>query len=366
MQHHLPARDDSDRLIDEVARAIAGRRALTIRGGNTKAFLGRARHRETIELDTRSHSGIVRYEPTELVITARAGTPLSQLTDALEAAGQMLPCEPPEFDGRATVGGAVASGLCGPRRPWSGAVRDYVLGCRLVTGEARHLRFGGEVMKNVAGYDMSRLSAGSYGCLGLLTEVSLKVLPKPRASRSLVLDMQASEAMSELGRWRRSALPVTGACHANGRLHVRLEGGEGSVAAAKARIGGEDLDMRFWKALRERALPFFEDPRPLWRLSLPNAAPLPALPGDVMLDWGGAQRWLKSTGSVQAIRRIAEAAGGHATLYGSLDTLHTPAHEHADSPFMPLPAPLARLHRALKDRLDPNGVFNPGRLYANL
>lgn len=354
--------DDSGRLVDEVARALSTHTALSIRGGNSKAFLGRGTPDGARELDTRNHRGIVRYDPTELVITARCGTPVSTLTEALDGAGQMLPCEPPEFDDQATLGGAVASGLSGPRRPWAGSMRDFVLGCRLITGEAKHLRFGGEVMKNVAGYDMARLAAGSFGCLGVVTEVSLKVLPKPRASRSVVLDLSASSSITELASWSRSALPVSGACHFDGRLHVRFEGGDGSVASAIDRIGGEELNTLFWTELREFRLPFFVDPRPLWRLSLPTATPLVSLPGDVMLDWGGAQRWLKSDAAGSTIRALAEAAGGHATRYTPGAALD---HRHTDSPFMPLPATLLRLHRALKARLDPHGLFNPGRLYAD-
>jgi glycolate oxidase FAD binding subunit len=358
MRTDLIQMDDGDRLVDEVACAIASHTPIRIRGGSTKSFLGRDADHDATELDTRSHRGIVQYEPTELVITARAGTPMAELSKVLDAAGQMLPCEPPEFGGDATLGGVVASGLSGPRRPWAGSVRDFVLGCRFITGDAKHLRFGGEVMKNVAGYDMSRLAAGSFGCLGVITEVSMKVLPKPRARESLVLSIAANEAMAELSRWRRSAFPVTGACILDGRLHVRLEGGEGSVKSALDRIGGDALDMAFWTQLRDHRLPFFDDPRTLWRLSLPNATPLMSLPGDAILDWGGAQRWLKSSASPEEIRSIAQAAGGHATRY-SRDTLD-------DNPFASLAPPLMRLHRELKARLDPHGVFNPGRLYADI
>lgn len=358
-----PPFDDSRRLIDEVSHAVASHTALTIRGGNSKAFLGHTAPADAVELDTRSHRGIVHYEPTELVVTARAGTALSDLTAALDGAGQLLPCEPPEFGGIATLGGAVASGLSGPRRPWSGAVRDFVLGCRLITAEAKHLRFGGQVMKNVAGFDMSRLAAGSFGCLAVLTEVSLKVLPKPRASRCVALEMAGSDALAELARWRRGALPVTGACYADGRLHVRFEGGEGSVRSALERVGGEPLDARFWIDLRELRLPFFSDPRPLWRLSLPNATPLMALPGDALLDWGGAQRWLKSDAPAATVRRIAAAAGGHATCYARAASSKQ-GHPGA-SPFMPLSPALARLHHQLKSQLDPLGIFNRGRLYGD-
>ena len=358
MRNDFDSLDDSDRLIAQVRRAIANHTPLRIRGGDSKRFLGRAIIGEA--LDTRSHRGIVAYDPTELVITARAGTPLAELNSALDAAGQMLPCEPPAFHGAATVGGAVATGLAGPRRPWVGSVRDFVLGCRVITGEAKHLRFGGEVMKNVAGYDMSRLLAGSYGCLGLVTEVSLKVLPKPRARRSLTLELDAGEALRELSAWHKAVLPVSGACYLDGRLHVRLEGGTGSVAAAVERIGGADLDMGFWDALREQRLAFFDDPRPLWRLSLPNAAPLAAsaaLPGALLIDWAGAQRWLKSDASAATIRAVATAAGGHATCFTPLAV---------DAPFQPLATPLLRFHQQLKQRLDPRGIFNPGRMYADL
>ncbi|WP_438390524.1 glycolate oxidase subunit GlcE [Caballeronia sp. DA-9] len=347
--------DDSERLVAEVSQALANGMPLSIQGGNSKSFLGRPVHGTPIS--TCSHRGVVSYDPAELVITARAGTPLNELNATLDAAGQMLPCEPPDFSGRATVGGMVAAGLAGPRRPWSGSVRDFVLGCRVLTGGAKHLRFGGEVMKNVAGYDVSRLLAGSFGCLGLITEVSLKVLPKPRAVSSLVVELDAGDALRELSAWRRSMLPISAACFIGGYLHVRLEGGMGSVASARDRIGGSELDPRFWDGLREHRLAFFDDPRPLWRLSLPNASPLTALPGDALLDWAGAQRWLKSDAPPATIRRIAQAAGGHATCF-------TP---HADSdPFAPLPAALLRFHRQLKRQLDPRGLFNPGRLYADL
>jgi glycolate oxidase FAD binding subunit len=236
-------------------------------------------------------------------------------------------------------------------------MRDFVLGCRVITGDGDHLRFGGQVMKNVAGYDMSRLLAGSFGSLGVLTEVSLKVLPKPRERRSFALTLGADEALRELSAWRKAALPVSGACYVDGRLHVRLEGGSGSVKSAVDRIGGDEIDCAFWDALRDHRLPFFADTRPLWRVSLPNATPLMQLPGDVLIDWAGAQRWVKSDASAAEIRQLAHAAGGHATCF-------TPSSER--EPFQPLAAPLLRYQHQLKRRLDPNGVLNPGRLYADL
>ncbi|ACC74716.1 glycolate oxidase subunit GlcE [Paraburkholderia phymatum] len=355
MRREFDSMDDSARLVAQVQRAIAEHSPLRIRGSNSKRFLGRDVQGE--ELDTRSHRGIVAYDPTELVITARAGTPLVELNAALDEADQMLPCEPPLFDGQGTVGGAVATGLSGPRRPWAGSMRDFVLGCRVITGDGDHLRFGGQVMKNVAGYDMSRLLAGSFGSLGVLTEVSLKVLPKPRERRSFALKLGVDDAMRELSAWRKAALPVSGACYIDGELHVRLEGGSGSVNSAVDRIGGEEIDCAFWHALRDHRLPFFTDTRPLWRLSLPNATPSMTLPGDALIDWAGAQRWLKSEAPAAEIRQLAHAVGGHATCF-------SPSIER--EPFQPLAAPLLRYQRQLKRRLDPNGVLNPGRLYADL
>ncbi|CAB3771516.1 glycolate oxidase subunit GlcE [Paraburkholderia humisilvae] len=355
MRRDFESVDDSLRLIDQVAAAAARRVPLRIRGGDSKASLGRPVEGEA--LDMRRHRGVVSYDPTELVITVRAGTPVAELNAVLDDAGQMLPCEPPEFAGQATVGGAVASGLSGPRRPWVGAVRDFVLGCRLMTSEGKYVRFGGEVMKNVAGYDLSRLMAGSFGCLGAIAEVSFKVLPKPRAQYSLRHAMSAADALERIVEWRRAGLPVTGACHLGDALYVRLEGGTASVRSAAQRIGGTEMDTSFWTDLREQRLPFFSGPECLWRLSVPNGVGAAALPGESALDWGGAQRWLKSNAPASNVRRAAESAGGHATCF-------TPA--AGVEPFHPLPAPLLRFHQQLKRKLDPHGIFNPGRMYAEL
>ena len=353
---HMPHDfDASTALLEQVNHALNNALPLRIQGGNSKAFLGRKVEGEVI--DSRAHRGIVSYDPTELVITARAGTPLAELQAALDEAGQMLSCESPSFAGGATVGGMVATGLSGPRRPWSGSVRDMVLGTRLITGHGKHLRFGGEVMKNVAGYDLSRLLVGSFGCLGLITEVSLKVLPKPRQSLSLRLQMDVESALRQLAEWGQQPIPLSAASHDGHALHLRLEGGEGSVAAAREQLGGEPLDPAYWRQLNEQRLAFFADPRPLWRLSLPNNTPLLALPGEQLIDWGGAQRWLKSAAEAAQIRSIANAAGGHASCFSA---------GHCDSPFQPLSAPLLRYHRQLKAQLDPQGIFNAGRMYAEV
>ena len=347
--------DDSAVLLEQVNQALENATPLRIQGSNSKAFLGRIVAGEV--LDTRAHRGIVSYDPTELVITARCGTPLSELTEVLHDAQQMLPCEPPSFGDDATVGGMIACGLSGPRRPWSGSVRDFVLGTRVITGHGKHLRFGGEVMKNVAGYDLSRLMAGSFGCLGVITEVSLKVLPKPRQCLSISLEMDSDRALLRLAEWGQQPLPISAACHDGTSLHLRLEGGEGSVAAAHDRLGGELLDSVYWTDLNEHRLSFFDEDQPLWRLSVPHNTARLSLPGRQLIDWGGAQRWLKSDAEAAFIRKVVEEVGGHITCY---------SHGLIDSPFQPLPAALLHYHRSLKQQLDPRGIFNPARLYAEL
>lgn len=345
--------DGTSTLLEQVNHALNHAIPLRIQGSNSKVFLGRPVAGEV--LDTRCHSGIVSYDPTELVISARAGTTLTEIEEVLEAAGQMLPCEPPHLGHGATLGGAVAAGLSGPRRPWAGSVRDYVLGTRVITGRGKHLRFGGEVMKNVAGYDLSRLMAGSFGCLGVLTEVSLKVLPKPRQCLSLRLEMDVHHALSELAEWGQQPIPISAACYDGQALHLRLEGGEGSVQASRQRLGGEEIDSGFWHELREQRHAFFDNSTPLWRLSLPNnTAPLD-LPGTQLIDWGGAQRWLKSYADRELIHRVVKEFGGHATLYSK-----------GSNPFPPLTQPLLRYHQRLKSQLDPLGIFNPGRMYAEV
>lgn len=354
------ARDASDALAERIRRAHAERTPLRIVGGDTKAFYGRAVDGEP--LSTTAHHGIVHYDPVELVVSVRAGTRLTTLEAALDAEGQQLACEPPHFGETATVGGMVAAGLSGPRRPWAGAVRDFVLGIRMIGHDGKQLRFGGEVMKNVAGYDLSRLMAGAQGCLGVLTEVSFKVLPKPAATRSLRLTMPLQAALERFAEWGLKPWPISAASYHDGALNLRLEGGISSVALSAEQLGGDTLKDDYWIALREQRLaPFaIDDPRPLWRLSLPNNTPPLALDGDTLYDWASAQRWLRSDAPTATIREAAARVGGHASCfreqYGA-----RPA-----EPFAPLPSVLAKYHQRLKQRLDPYGIFNPGRLYEAL
>lgn len=354
----IPNNDRTAELQAELREALADGEPLAIRGGGTKAFYGREVSGRPLEVS--GHSGVVSYEPTELVVTVRAGTRLADLEALLAEQGQRLACEPPHFGEGATVGGMVAAGLAGPRRPWGGAVRDALLGARILNGAGEELRFGGEVMKNVAGYDLSRLMAGSLGILGVLLDVSLKVMPVPPARATRVLGLGTDAALARLAEWGRQPLPITGAAHTDGRLHVRLAGNASAVAEAAERIGGDELtdDESWWADLREQRLPFFAGEDPLWRLSLPPAAAQPDLAGDWLIDWGGAQRWLRTDASAGTVYGAAREAGGHAALFRGGD--------RGGEVFAPLPTPLLKVHRHLKRALDPHGLFNPGRMYSEL
>jgi glycolate oxidase FAD binding subunit len=302
-------------------------------------------------------AGIVAYEPKELVLTVRAGTALAEVEATLERDRQMLPFEPPHFSGSATIGGAVASGLSGPRRPYAGAVRDFVLGARIVNGRGEDLGFGGRVIKNVAGYDVSRLMAGALGTLGIITEVSFKVLPLPAAQTTLRFAMGQAEAIDRANRWAGQPLPLSAAAWEEGTLRVRLSGAPAAIAAARAKMGGEE-DPRgdeYWRDLREQRLGFFSGPAPLWRLSVPQTTP-PLEPDRAQLvDWGGGVRWIRGALDAAAIREVAQRAGGHATLFRGGDK--------SVGVFHPLAPAIMKIHRRLKAAFDPAGILNPGRMY---
>jgi glycolate oxidase FAD binding subunit len=358
-------------LIDQVRAARAQRRALEIRGGGTKAFYGGAPTGEP--LDLRPLRGISSYEPTELVVTVRAGTPLAELEHALAEQGQCLPFEPPRFaaaDGTGgTVGGMVAAGLAGPARAAVGGVRDYVLGATLLDGKAEVLSFGGQVMKNVAGYDVSRLLAGSMGILGVICEVSLKVLPRAPATATLRLELEQAEAIRRLNAWGGQPLPLNASAWWQGTLAVRLSGAAAAVEAARERLGGDVVDPElaaaFWAGLRDQRDEFFTGAQAalaagatLWRVSVPPTTPPLALPGDPLVEWGGAQRWFVTDAPSATVRGAATAAGGHATMFRGGD--------RRGDVFAPLAPALARIHRELKAAFDPDRVFNPGRLVPDL
>ena len=340
---------------DRIGHAAATRTPLCIRGGGSKDWYGQ--DVQGTVLDTTTYRGITDYEPTELVVTARCGTPLAEIEAHLAQHGQMLAFEPPHFGPGATIGGTVAAGLSGPRRQAAGAVRDFVLGAVLVDGQGEVLHFGGKVMKNVAGYDVSRLLAGSLGVFGLIAEVSLKVLPKPVAECTVQLHMNDDEALRRLNEWGGQPLPVSASSWHDGVLTVRLSGARSAVDAARKRIGGELLDDAddWWRALREHDTAFFADAGSLWRLSLPTVAPPLALPGTQLIEWGGAQRWLRTDADAATVRKVAGAAGGHATLFRGGD--------RQAGVFQPLAPAVLAIHRQLKTVFDPAGVFNRGRMY---
>ena len=340
----------------QVLHAGAHQTPLQLRGGGTKDWYGETPHGTV--LDTREHEGIVDYDPTELVITARCGTPLADIEATLAEKNQMFAFEPPHFADGATLGGVVASGLSGPRRATAGAVRDFMLGAVLMDGAGDVLHFGGQVMKNVAGYDVSRLLAGSLGTLGLILEASIKVLPKPFAESTRRLAMSQSEALIQLNRWGGQPLPISASAWSDGQLTLRFSGARAAVAAAENKIGGDSVDHAdaFWRDIREQNDAFFtRTHQALWRLSLPSTTPPIALPGQQLIEWGCAQRWLQTDADAMLVRAAASAAGGHATLYVGND--------RAVGVFHPLAPAVAAIHRRMKASFDPSGLFNPGRLY---
>lgn len=371
--------DISNQIVERIEAARHDREPLSIVAGASKRFLGRTSNGSPLEVA--AHEGIVSYEPGELVLAARAGTRLTEIEATLAEHGQALQFEPPRFDGAATIGGTLACNASGPARPWSGSVRDAVLGIELVTGRAERLRFGGRVMKNVAGFDVSRLQAGALGAFGVITEVSLKVLPRPRHTVTLVRDFDAADAIVHMNELAGTAKPMSGACWHDGSLYVRFSGAESAIEAAARQWGGERLDPAatpergetldptatpqrgetpsdapsFWRDLAEQRLKYFRTGAPLWRFSVQASAPLPRIDGEWLIDWGGAQRWIHGDFDKNELERLAESAGGHVSLYRGGNRESEVHHV--------LPETLKSLHLRLKDAFDPDRILNPGRLY---
>jgi len=371
-------------LIAAVRAAAADGRQLRLRGGGTKDFWGAPLQGEV--LDTRPYTGIVSYEPSELVVTARCGTPLAELEAALAEKGQCLAFEPPHFGADATVGGMVAAGLNGPARASVGAVRDFVLGARMVNGQGEDLTFGGQVMKNVAGYDVSRLLAGSWGTLGVITEVSLKVLPVAPAEATLMCaGIGQKDALDLLHRWGGQPLPLNASAWVRDTtaqpvadyLFVRLRGAAAAVQSAVGRMSADAAAQgaqvhlmdnaeaaQDWRASGEQALQFFEPPSGelcLWRLSVPQTAPVLELPYSQYIEWQGAQRWLWAPATAVAqLREAAKSVGGHVTLFRV--SLLGGATDKAVGVSTPLDAVQQRIQRELQKQFDPQGVFATGRM----
>ncbi len=348
-------------ICERVSAHAAQGKPLSIRGGGSKSFYGGAGKENALggPLDVSTYAGIVDYQPKELVLVVRAGTRLTEVEAALNEAGQMLPFEPPHFaveeKSRATIGGCVATGLSGPRRPYTGAVRDFVLGTRIVDGRGQDLNFGGRVIKNVAGYDVSRLMCGAMGTLGVLLEVSFKTLPRPAAEATLAFEFDEATAILRFNQWAGQPLPLSGAAWHQGRAMLRLSGAAAGVKAAREKLGGELVAdaAGYWRDLNEQRTEFFQGEGALWRLSLPPTSPPLTLGLPQWIDWGGGLRWIRGGDAVQ-MRAAAASAGGHATLFCGGDK--------SQGVFHPLHPTLAQLHRNLKQAFDPHGILNPGRM----
>ena len=355
------------RMIDQIRSARLRRAPLDIRGGGTKSFYGE-QPRGAV-LPVKEIAGIYSYEPSELVITVRAGTLLEDVEKALAERRQGLAFEPPRFAPGGTVGGMIAAGLSGPSRASAGSVRDHVLGVSLVNGRGQYLRFGGQVMKNVAGYDVSRLMVGSWGILGVICEVSIKVLPVPGACSTLRFEWEQGRALEQCARWRGLPLPLQSTAWHNGNLYVRLAGTSAAVVAAGSVLGGEALApddaLVWWRAVRDHTHPFFAFDAAelargecLWRMSAPLSCGVVKLPGLQFIEWGGALRWCRTSAPPAEVRAVSTAAGGRAALIQAADK--------SAGAFSSVSEPLMRIHRAVKIAFDPDGILNKGRLYPDL
>ena len=351
-------------LSEQIRAAVVDRKSLRVRAGGSKDFYGNTP--QGAVLDPRVISGIVSYEPSELAMAAYCGTPLAEVEAVLAAQGQMLAFEPPHFGDGATIGGCIASGLAGPRRASAGythgGVRDFILGAKLLDGRAQLLSFGGMVMKNVAGYDVARLLAGSLGVLGVIIEAAFKVVPRPGAETTLQFVLNEGAALDQLNAWGGQPLPISASAWQAGTLHVRLSGSASAINAAVTRLGGDLIEpaaaTRFWYQLREHSEPFFGGDAPLWRLSLPPGAVPVELGEEQLIEWGGALRWIRSRCPAAQLRARAHALGGHATLFRGGERTHPV--------FTPLAPALNAIHRRLRAQFDPHSIFDCGRLYPEM
>ena len=359
---NIDNKDDSEDLRSRIVDAHNTRTPLRIIGGDTKQFYANELVGEP--LHTHKHLGIIAYEPSELVLTVRSGTSLSYVQKILAEQGQMLPFEPPVFGEGSTIGGVIASGLSGPRRPFTGSVRDYVLGCKILAGNGKVLEFGGQVMKNVAGYDVSRLMAGAMGTLGVILDISIKVLPKPDTEISVYMPLSPQEALDVMNARMAKPLPLSAACFDGETMCLRLSGTETSLNGMGRKIAGDRLENSelFWQELNNQQHFFFREEVPLWRLSLAPGTLHLGLPGQWFFDWGGAQRWLKSFESVKNIRAAVAAEGGYATLFRGKQFLNN---NESIGVFHPLPEGLGRFTSSIKKIFDPHNILNRFRIYGH-
>ena len=352
--------DIAQQLQAKVEQAYKDKTPLVINGGGSKSFYGNPCDGKILAVG--EHKGIVEYEPKELVVTVRAGTSLKELQQTLADGGQMLPFEPPGFGDTATIGGTIACGFSGPRRPFAGSARDFVLGCKVLTGKGEVIEFGGKVIKNVAGYDVSRLMTGALGTLGVLLEVSLKVSPLPEQEVTLAMSAHAGESIDIMNARAGQPLPLTAASYDGEAVIMRLSGTEAGIKAARKKIAGDELQYgaQYWQQLNEQEHFFFGDDFPLWRLSLAPATLHLGIPGDWLFDWAGALRWLKTDLPPRDVRDAVAAEGGHATLFRNREYWEQ---QQPFSVFHPLPPTLMAIHRKLKQAFDPEKILNRHRFY---
>jgi glycolate oxidase FAD binding subunit len=345
-------------LQEQVLQARKDGKTLDIVGGGTKLFMGRTADTDSATLSLAEHTGVVEYHPVELVLTVRAGTTLREIEKVLAEEGQCLHFEPPRLGDGATIGGTLACNLSGPARPWSGSVRDQVLGLRLLNGQGERLRFGGQVMKNVAGYDVSRLQAGAMGTLGVMTEISLKVMPKPATTATLVQEMPLDSAIDYMNRRAGEPKPITGACWLDGKVYLRLAGARSAVEATAEQWEGEVFEggNGLWQQIQDMQHEFFAGDDPLWRFSVKSSAVMPSLDGPWLVDWAGAQRWYRGQATLSDLKPVAAEAGGQVSLFRGGDRTGEVMHSQ--------PEALKAIQRRIKQSFDPDGLFNPGRLYS--
>ena len=362
--------DSAHILQQQVLQAYTEKKPLSVVGGNSKCFYGNSLDAEIIK--TSCHKGILEHEPTELVITARAGTPLQEIDQTLAANHQTLAFEPPHFSDNATVGGMIAAGLSGPARPYQASVQDAVLGCTILNGKGEVLRFGGKVMKNVAGYDVSRLMVGSLGCLGIILDVTLKVIPATMAEATFIFKMEPNQCPAFINELRHQGYPVSASCHFEGELLVRFSAGNNEIESLNkslsknyAYIDSRQLqDSSFWLHLKEHTLPFFslekeDSDLSLWRLSVSADTDVSSLidaQTNFISEWGNCVYWFKSNSQSELVFNTAKNISGSASVFKANNDAMT-------NRFQPLSAVVGNWHKELKNAFDPADILNRGKMY---
>ena len=347
--------DRIQQLCNVVKHAHDTKQPLNIQAGNSKAFYGN--HVDGQIIKTSDLDGIIEYQPSELYITAYASTSLQTIEDTLDEHNQILSFEPPHYSNSATIGGAIASGFSGPRRPYGDAIRDCILGTNIINGKGEYLSFGGKVMKNVAGYDVSRLMCGAFGTLGIITQASIKVQPKPKHECTLLFEFSEEQALNKIHSWLSELIPVTASYYENNHLWIRLSGLEKTLNNIHKQIGGEEIssNKEFWQSIKNHQTDFFHSNTPLWRCIIPHNSPF-TINGDSSFEWNGSLRWIKSTETADTIFSACQKYRGHASLFRS-------SSKPTDC-LAPMNPQLQTIHQKLKHAFDPEKILNPGRMYS--